>query len=135
MLALTLTLVVLSQSAPPLVPAGPEAPPPGRAWSIVTPITTAVAGAVAARRYAADWGTDPGIQLAAFATGALVGVLAGYAAGYFAREGSTAARIVSVALFALSTGAVVYEAHRFNQDAHAFCRSFSFRLGGNWGPL
>lgn len=126
---LTLTLVVLSQTVP-----APEAPAAGIAWSIVTPITTAVGGAIAARRYAAEWGTEPAIQLAAFATGALVGVLAGYAAGYFARQGSLAARIASIALYAFSTGAVGYDLYRINQDVHAFCAG-GIRLGGNWGPI
>ncbi|MBL8949822.1 MAG: hypothetical protein JNK82_03535 [Myxococcaceae bacterium] len=135
-----LLLVALSQLADPLVPAAPaeapafvepapEAQPLGKPWwSIVTPIAGAVGGALGGRRLIAELApNETDWHFAGFIGGSVIGLAAGALAGHFARQGSLAARIATVALYALSTGAVGYEVYRLHQDVQAICRT-----GINW---
>lgn len=149
---INLALIVLSQVAAPLVPStgfadettpafeALEAPPPkpSAVWAVVTPLTSALGGAFFARRMAIELGpsphtTPPVVQVSSMLIGGLVGSGIGMLAGYLAHRGSLVARIASVALYAMSMGAVVYEVLRFPGDAGAWiCENVRFNLLG--GP-
>jgi hypothetical protein len=120
----TLTLVVLSQVAVPLVPAEPphepvsvfteQAAPKGSVrWVIATPILGGAAGALGGLLVGLKINSDRfggNATAATTLTGSLIGAGVGSAlgllAGYFARQGSLAGRIASIAVLALGTSAL-----------------------------
>jgi hypothetical protein len=112
-----LALIVLSQVAAPLIPAqqveAPAfvdvAPKKGSMhWVIDTPILAGFAGAAAGCITAASLpGHASDLQLATGAVlGSMIGAGVGLVAGYFAREGSVAGKIASIALWVLGSSAL-----------------------------
>ena len=148
---ISLPLIVLSQLAVPSNLTPPPLPEPeqqqsfvvdsspkpqGRmGWVIAGPVLGGISGGLAGRRVAmettrrGDPGMSQALQLGGMLVGSLVGMVGGYFAGYFARQGSTLAKIASIALYAVSGGMIIGEVMLTARDVHAHCAS-----GGGGGP-
>jgi hypothetical protein len=124
----TITLVVLSQVAVPLVPAPPPPAPSaapaasvaeddsrgGVHWMITTPIMAAFLGAGAGLMAVSNtplWSNNAGTTYGAGAlVGAGVGAGLGLLAGYFAREGYVGGKVASISLWSLGGATIVVAA-------------------------
>jgi hypothetical protein len=124
----TVTLVVLSQVAVPLVPAQPPPPPHaapaasteaddargGVHWMITTPIMAAFLGAGVGLVAASGTPLSSNNAGATYGAGALVGAGVGAGlgllAGYFAREGYVGGKVASISLWSLGGATIVVAA-------------------------